>query len=431
MRLLTLGGVPAEEVPYWINAANAVRRAVAGRGHGARGDRGVGLRRAGVRHARRVRTRWRWPGIEGSACLPWDRDALAGGAGSARARRGIRGSTAAPPPSASPPTGWPRAWSPRGARCSTKPPERATYTRSDRTPRAFRTFMSGLLRRIRRPGAAEETRTEATTPAPAHGSAPEAPATSEDGQRLPAGIAPEDLERRGATGRRSRLRRRARFLRRARELALRDLGGLVYEARRREQDGGKLVEEQGGAARRDRRRARRDRGHARHRPRRDRDPRAGRGRHLRPLRRAARAATPGSARTAARTWRRRPRKPRRRRARRRRRGPRPRRRRPSEAAAAKAEASRGSRATTEPGTDGRSPTAATSRRSDAERRPRSSRRRKPPTRRRISRPPSSPRPTSPRPSRSHERGRDSSARDRSSARARAAGRRWPPTRSGA
>jgi hypothetical protein len=103
--------------------------------------------------------------------------------------------------------------------------------------------MSGLLRRIRRPGAAEETRTEATTPAPAHGSAPETPATSQDGQRLPAGIAPEDLERRGATGRRSRLRRRARFLRRARELALRDLGGLVYEARRREQDGGKLVEE--------------------------------------------------------------------------------------------------------------------------------------------------------------------------------------------
>jgi hypothetical protein len=103
--------------------------------------------------------------------------------------------------------------------------------------------MSGLLRRIRRPGAAEETRTEATTPAPAHGSAPEAPATSEDGQRLPAGIAPEDLERRGATGRRSRLRGRARFLRRARELALRDLGGLVYEARRREQDGGKLIED--------------------------------------------------------------------------------------------------------------------------------------------------------------------------------------------
>jgi hypothetical protein len=104
--------------------------------------------------------------------------------------------------------------------------------------------MSGLLRRIRRPGAAEETRTEPTTlPDPAHGSAPAAPATGADGQRLPAGIAPEDLERRGVSGRRSKLRRRARFLHRARELALRDLGGLVYEARRREQDGGKLVEE--------------------------------------------------------------------------------------------------------------------------------------------------------------------------------------------
>jgi len=104
--------------------------------------------------------------------------------------------------------------------------------------------MSGLLRRIRRPGAAEETRTEATAPAaPAHGSAPDGPAPSEDGQRLPAGAAPEDVERRAVTGRRGKLRRRARFLRRARELALRDLGGLVYEARRREQDPGKLAQE--------------------------------------------------------------------------------------------------------------------------------------------------------------------------------------------
>ena len=104
--------------------------------------------------------------------------------------------------------------------------------------------MSGLLRRIRRPGAAEETRTEATAlPEPAHGSAPESPAPSEDGQRLPAGAAPADIERRQVTGRRGKLRRRARFLRRARELALRDLGGLVYEARRRERDPGKLAEE--------------------------------------------------------------------------------------------------------------------------------------------------------------------------------------------
>ena len=113
--------------------------------------------------------------------------------------------------------------------------------------------MSGLLRRIRRPGAAEETRTEPIAlPEPAHGSdaptAPNgerspAPAVRADGRPLPAGIAPEDLERRAGAGRRGKMRRRARFLRRARELALRDLGGLVYEAHRREQDGGALAKE--------------------------------------------------------------------------------------------------------------------------------------------------------------------------------------------
>ncbi len=105
--------------------------------------------------------------------------------------------------------------------------------------------MSGLLRRIRRPGAAEETGTEPTTalPEPARGSAPESPATGEDRQRLPAGVAPEDAERHGVTTRRRGLRRRLRFLRRARELALRDLGGIVYEARRRQQDGGKVLED--------------------------------------------------------------------------------------------------------------------------------------------------------------------------------------------
>jgi hypothetical protein len=104
--------------------------------------------------------------------------------------------------------------------------------------------MSGLLRRIRRPGAAEETRTEAIAlPEPAHGSAPETAPVRADGSPLPAGVTPEDLERRSGAGRRGKLRRRVRFLRRARELALRDLGGLVYEAHRRDQDGGKLVKE--------------------------------------------------------------------------------------------------------------------------------------------------------------------------------------------
>jgi hypothetical protein len=104
--------------------------------------------------------------------------------------------------------------------------------------------MSGLLRRIRRPGAAEETRTEASAlPEPAHGSAPDTAPVRADGSPLPAGVGPEDLERRSGAGRRGKLRRRARFLRRARELALRDLGGLVYEAHRRDQDGTKLVAE--------------------------------------------------------------------------------------------------------------------------------------------------------------------------------------------
>jgi hypothetical protein len=113
--------------------------------------------------------------------------------------------------------------------------------------------MSGLLRRIRRPGAAEESRTEPIAlPEPAHGSAPTAPdgepaaPVRADGRPLPAGTDAEDLERRRTTGRRGKLRRRTRFLRRARELALRDLGGLVYEARRREQDGGKLIAEKVG-----------------------------------------------------------------------------------------------------------------------------------------------------------------------------------------
>jgi hypothetical protein len=104
--------------------------------------------------------------------------------------------------------------------------------------------MSGLLRRIKRPGAAEETRTEAVAlPEPAHGSAPETAPVPADESPLPAGISREDLERRRSVGRRGRVRRRARFLRRARELALRDLGGLVYEAARRDQDGTKLVQE--------------------------------------------------------------------------------------------------------------------------------------------------------------------------------------------
>ena len=51
--LLTLGAVAPDEVPYWINAANAVLVPSAGRGIRAVGDRGARLRRARVRDAGR------------------------------------------------------------------------------------------------------------------------------------------------------------------------------------------------------------------------------------------------------------------------------------------------------------------------------------------------------------------------------------------
>src|SRR4051812_11750594 len=72
--LLTLGGVPAEEVPYWINAANAV--VVPSQ------DEGMGL--AVIEASACDVPAFGTPvgahavsltGIEGSACLPWDRDA--------------------------------------------------------------------------------------------------------------------------------------------------------------------------------------------------------------------------------------------------------------------------------------------------------------------------------------------------------------------
>lgn len=91
--------------------------------------------------------------------------------------------------------------------------------------------MSGLKRRIRRPGAADESRTDEnplSEPAAAGG--------------LPAGVDPDEGAHRPTTRRRGGLRRRLRYLRRAREVMLRDLGGLVYEMSRRElQDARDLV----------------------------------------------------------------------------------------------------------------------------------------------------------------------------------------------
>jgi len=85
--------------------------------------------------------------------------------------------------------------------------------------------MSGLLRRIRRPGAAAGDAQQ-----PAAESPPDV-----DRPAVPAGVSLDELERRPSTRRRGGLRRRARYLSRARELMLRDLGGLIYESRRRGQ----------------------------------------------------------------------------------------------------------------------------------------------------------------------------------------------------
>ena len=75
--LLTLGGVAPDEVPYWINAANAVLVPSADGGVRAVRDRGARVRRARVRRRRSASTRWRCDGIDGAYCAPWDRDALA------------------------------------------------------------------------------------------------------------------------------------------------------------------------------------------------------------------------------------------------------------------------------------------------------------------------------------------------------------------
>ena len=112
--LLTMGNVPPDEVPYWINAANAVLVPRQDEGFGlsviealacgvpAFGDAGRHpsrrARRASTARSARRGTPARW------------RAALR----ARRSRRPIRGSTAARAPSCSPPTAWRRAWSRRG-----------------------------------------------------------------------------------------------------------------------------------------------------------------------------------------------------------------------------------------------------------------------------------------------------------------------------
>ena len=78
---------PPEEVPYWINAANAVLVPSQDEGFGLVGARGAGLRRARVRHAGRS-TRSRWRGSTGALCAAVGPRRLARRAGAAPARRG-------------------------------------------------------------------------------------------------------------------------------------------------------------------------------------------------------------------------------------------------------------------------------------------------------------------------------------------------------
>ena len=137
MPLLTLGGVPAEEVPYWINAANAV--IVPSQ------DEGMGL--AVIEALACDVPAFGTPvgahpvalaGIEGSACLEWDperwraalRPAPRGG-GPARARPPRRRALLGRPDG--------RARGGRMAGPAGRSRIAGTYTRSDGAPSAFRT----------------------------------------------------------------------------------------------------------------------------------------------------------------------------------------------------------------------------------------------------------------------------------------------------
>jgi hypothetical protein len=104
-------------VPYWINAANAV--VVPSQ------DEGMGL--AVIEASACDVPAFGTPvgahavslaGIEGSACLPWDRDAWRAALAPHVAARGSAGRRPGRRRALLRPTGWPPAWSPRGGRCS-------------------------------------------------------------------------------------------------------------------------------------------------------------------------------------------------------------------------------------------------------------------------------------------------------------------------
>ena len=289
--LLQMGRVPPEEVPYWINAANAVLVPSADEGFGLAAIEALACERAGARDAGRDP-----PGR--AARRSTARSARSGtpSAGAPRSRRcsprPTRGSTGARAPSCSPPTGWPIAWSRPGApssgnragrgRTAGERPilggssasatalgtdhERTPATHEALAPRRRRRAPCGghgrraggwrgtpgrsrrgaaTPRRPARPPRATPPRAWLTPTEPDEPAAAETPAAERAEQPeapkpvlvanpdTPAGLALENQTTpRPPAGRRGRLRRRLRYLRRARELMLRDLGGLLYEVHR-------------------------------------------------------------------------------------------------------------------------------------------------------------------------------------------------------
>ena len=109
-----MGNVPPDEVPYWINAANAVVVPSIDEGFGlaviealACGVPALGTP-VGIHPVA-------LGGLPGAHCLEWD-----AGRGGARSSRSsptpIHASTAAPAPTSSPPTAWPPASLPPGVK---------------------------------------------------------------------------------------------------------------------------------------------------------------------------------------------------------------------------------------------------------------------------------------------------------------------------
>ena len=194
--LLTLGAVPPDEVPYWINAANAVLVPSQDEGFGlsviealACGVPAFGTP-VGI-HPVALH------GIDGAYCESgtphagarrWRR----------RSRRPIPASTGARAPSCSPRTGWPSASSWRGTRSPPRPPDpdgapgTRLYSgfRGHRRP-GSRPTMSGLLRRIKRSRPADageplpEGQAAAPEGAPSHGRAPGLRSRAATGPRRP------------------------------------------------------------------------------------------------------------------------------------------------------------------------------------------------------------------------------------------------------